>query len=316
VSCATQGWLLKVALRYVLLGRGSDFLQGETMHVAVRSYLLAGVTVVGASALVVAPVAPKIDAAVPALRSALVHPTSLVEDFIENALILGTGFQQSSNAFTGYALPNGLAAPGQVSGGFQRDTDQIPVIVGDVFRGFDDQLTGVAPVERPEYNITYPDGYQDPGYYQATDGTPAEQAVAVDHSILAGPVAAVDKVAQNLVDEKVPGANTIQAATVQTRKVGVTVVQAQGLVRTSAFEAVQDVYGAAYAPTRSPATIAAALNTGGTRITNSILGNPSAPAGTVNRLGAVKAVADSVTKAANEVGKAVKKDLGGAAAAG
>lgn len=285
------------------------------MHVAVRSYLLAGVTLVGASAIAVAPVAPRIDAAVPALRAPLFHTTSLVEEFIENALILGTGFQQSADSFTGYSLPNALAAPGQVSGGFQRDTDQIPVIIGDVFRGFDDQFTGVAPVERPEYNITYPDAYQQPGYYQATDGTPDEQATALQHSILAGPVVAVDKVAQNLVEAKVPGANTIAATTVQTRKVGVTVVQAQGLVRTSAFEAAQDVYGAVYSPTRSPATVSAAVEKGATRITNSVLGNPAAPAGTVNRFGAVHAVANSVTNAANEVGKAVKKDLGGSAGA-
>jgi hypothetical protein len=286
------------------------------MQIAVRSQILSGVasvTVVG-SMIAVAPLAPQIS--LPDIHSATVQTAALVEAFAENAQILAGGFASSFSAINA-TLPNALEAPGQVIGGFQRDTNQIPAIVGDVFRGFDTQITGVSPVERPEPGTSYNAGAQNPGFYAPTD-LPASTVLAP--SVLAGPIVAVDKVANNLVAAHVPGANTFQAAEVSARKLGVTAVQTQSLVRTNTFEAVNSVYKTAY-DGGTPQQVAAATVNGAVHVTQSFTGAPvgtaepdgsHVTAGSVKNLGVVGSFAKSVGDAAKAVGTGVVKDAGGA----
>ena len=76
-------------------------------------------------------------------------------------------------------------------GGFQDHPDQIPVIVGDVFRGFDTQITGVSPVSRPEPGTNYNPAAQYPGYYAPTDYTaPPTGGYTVNPSVISGPIVA------------------------------------------------------------------------------------------------------------------------------
>jgi hypothetical protein len=213
-----------------------------------------------------------------------------------------------------------LAARSQVIGGFQRDTNQIPIIIGDVFRGSDTQITGVSPVERPEPGTNYDPGAQNPGFYAPTDSAPGS-TYTMNPAVLAGPIVAVDRVANNLVAADVPGANTFQAVESSARRLGVTGVQVQSLVRTNGFEAVNSVYKTAY-DGGTPQQVAKATVDGAVHVTQAFTGAPvgtvmpdgtAVSAGSVRNLGAVGSVAKSVSDAANSLGAGVKKDLGGGA---
>jgi hypothetical protein len=289
------------------------------MQLTVRSQLLSGVasaTVVG-SVIAVAPIAPPMN--LPSAHTAMFQTAALAAGFAENATILAGGLVASLSAINA-TLPNALAAPSQVIGGFQRDTNQIPIIIGDVFRGSETQITGVSPVERPEPGTTYDPGAQYPGFYAPTDSDP-NAGYTTNPAVLAGPIVAVDEVAKNLVAAHVPGANTIQAVTVSARGVGVTAVQSQSLVRTNAFEAVNSVYKTAY-DGGTPQQVAKATVDGAVHVTQSITGAPvgtaepdgtTVTAGTVRNLGAVGSVSKSFSDAAKSVGAGVAKDLGGGA---
>lgn len=289
------------------------------MQLTVRSQFLSGVasaTVVG-SVIAVGPLAPQIN--LPNVHTLTVQTAALANGLAENAQILAGGFVASLSAVNA-TLPNALAAPNQVIGGFGRDTNQIPIIVGDVFRGSDTQITGVSPVERPEPGTTYDPGAQYPGFYAPTDSAPGS-TYTMNPAVLAGPIVAVDEVSKNLVAANVPGANTFQAATVSARRLGVTAVQTQSLVRTNAFEAVNGVDKTAY-DGGSPQQVAAATVNGAVHVTQAITGAPVGTAepdgttvtkGTVRNLGAVGSVTKSVTDAAKSVASGVAKDVGGGA---
>ena len=287
------------------------------MQRTVRSQIMSGVasaTVVG-SVIAVAPLAATMD--LPDVHSPIIQTTALANGFAQNAQILAYGFADSLYAVNA-TLPNALAAPSQVIGGFQRDTNQIPIIIGDVFRGSDTQITGVSPVERPEPGTHYDPGAQNPGFYAPTDST---GGFTQNPAVLAGPIVAVDKVANNLVAAHVPGANTFQAVESSARRLGVTAVQTQSLVRTSSFEAVNSVYKTAY-DGGTPQQVAKAAANGAVHVTQSITGAPvgtvepdgsTVSAGSVRNLGAVGSFAKSVSDATKSVGTGVKKDLGGGA---
>jgi hypothetical protein len=289
------------------------------MQLSLRSPLLSAVasaTVVG-SVIAVAPLVPAID--FPDLHSPPIQTTALANIFAQNAQILAYGFADSLSAINA-TLPNALAAPSQVIGGFQRDTNQIPIIIGDVFRGSDTQITGVSPVERPEPGTTYDPGAQNPGFYAPTDSAPGS-TFTMNPAVLAGPIVAVDRVANNLVAANVPGANTFQAVESSARRLGVTGVQVQSLVRTSSFEAVNSVYKTAY-DGGTPQQVAKATVDGAVHVTRAFTGAPvgthepddsTVSAGSVRNLGAVGSIAKSVSDAAKSVGTGVKKDLGGGA---
>ncbi len=241
------------------------------MQRTVRSQLLAGVasaTVVG-SVIAVAPMAPQID--LPDVHVPSIQTAALANAFAQNAQILAYGFADSLSAINA-TLPNALAAPSQVIGGFQRDTNQIPIIIGDVFRGGDTQITGVSPVERPEPGTNYDPGAQNPGFYAPTDSAPGG-TYTMNPAVIAGPIVAVDRVANNFVAANVPGANTFQAVESSARRLGVTGVQVQSLVRTNGFEAVNSVYKTAY-DGGTPQQVAKAAVDGAVHVTQSITGAP------------------------------------------
>jgi hypothetical protein len=128
-------------------------------------------------------------------------------------------------------------------------------------------------------------------------------------------------VANNLVAAKVPGANTFKSVESSARRLGVTGVQVQSLVRTNGFEAVNSVYKTAY-DGGTPQQVAKATVDGAVHFTQAFTGAPvgthepdgtTVSAGSVRNLGAVGSFAKSVSDAAKSVATGVKKDVSGGA---
>ena len=92
----------------------------------------------------------------------------------------------------------------------------------------------------------------------------------------------------------------VETSLVQTEKVGVTVIQAQGLVRSGAVGAVQGIVDA----TTTGGNVTTALSGGATKIQKAVLGDSTAT-GTVRKLGAV----GSLNKSVSDAAKAVRDSL-------
>ena len=116
--------------------------------------------------------------------------------------------------------------------------------------------------------------------------------------VLPPTVKAVNTVAHNLTEAGLP--KVVETSLVQTEKVGVTVIQAQGLVRSGAVGAVQGIVDA----TTTGGNVATALSGGATKIQKAVLGDSTAT-GTVRKLGAV----GSLNKSVSDAAKAVRDSL-------
>jgi hypothetical protein len=298
------------------------------MQIAIRSYVTAGVAAAGVAALVVAPIAPKMDVPVPSVNAAV----ALAASPFEQALILAstapidlaTGFigsaQSAALLYPSLGLTVGLGLVQQIQD-LLSDPSTIPTFFAElpsqtnqIISGIEVDTFGVttglgtAPIETPgvPFEPTLPAG--------SLQFYPAGPAVA---TVLGqAPGSQLYKVAQNIPNamnsaaEKTDGVIKalggppvfVQTVSRSTQAIGTSFIQAQGLVRSSTLNAITGVNLAVV----NGGDVNQAIQTGLTSIQRSILGNPGAPAGSVARLGAINTVTHTVQKAVSDVGKAAR----------
>jgi hypothetical protein len=297
------------------------------MQIAIRSYVTAGVAAAGVAALVVAPIAPKMDVSVPSVNAAVALAASPFEQALIYAstapidLVAGliNSTQTAAVAYPSLGLQVGLGLAQQIQA-LIGDPASIP----DFFAELPTQAnqivslgevntfgvaTGLSGNGAPGVtDVTQlagpfaPQFFPAPPYLSPVVGqTPAVSPGAIPGNISNGLNSAAAKV--DGVIAAVGGPPVfVQTVSRSTQAIGTSFIQAQGLVRSSMLNAITGVNLAVV----HGGNVNAAIQNGLTSVQQSILGNPAAAAGSVARLGAIKTVTHTVQKAVKDVGTAAR----------
>jgi hypothetical protein len=297
------------------------------MQIAIRSYVTAGVAAAGVAALVVAPIAPKMDVPVPTVNAAV----ALAASPFEQALILAStapidlvsgligSAQTAAVAYPSLGLTIGLGLVQQIQA-LVSDPSTIP----DFFAELPAQANRIASLgEVNTFGVAT--GLSGTGTPGVTDvpllaGPFAPQffpsAPFLAPVLGQSPVSQLGKIPGNISNGlnnaaakadgviKALGGPPVLVQTISrsTQAIGTSFIQAQGLVRSATLNAITGVNLAVV----HGGNVNAAIQAGLTSVQRSILGNPSAPSGSVARLGAIKTVTHTVQKAVKDVGKAAR----------
>lgn len=318
------------------------------MQVGVRSYLVGGITAAGFGALAIAPL-PAIgppDVQVSEAQSPDIENAALADVFnpafiYDQAIILNNGLGTSITTNNSVVPPilndplavtNALAdAPTFIATGLNYGVPNTIGTPGTKLTNGINPLqavyTGVPGTATPEQGVpgtksstwVAVDGAPGvaAGYVVSDPSNPASATkVNVPGVVPAGFRGGVDTVENNLISNGVPGATTLKAVTVQSRKVGTAVVQAQGLVRDATVNAVQGTVNAA----TSGGDVGGAIQTGASKVGKSVFGDASitykvdpnsgkpvtastpGSVDSIHKLGAIGTVSKSVQNAASEIG--------------
>jgi hypothetical protein len=296
------------------------------MQIAIRSYVTAGVAAAGVAALVVAPIAPKMDVSVPSVNAAVALAASPFEQALIYAstapidLVAGLigSTQTAAVAYPSLGLQVGLGLAQQIQA-LIGDPASIPdffaelpaqanqiVSLGEVNTfGVATGLSGNgAPgvTDVPHLAGPFaPQFFPSPALEPVVGQAPTSQLGLIPGNISNGLNNAAAKV--DGVIAAVGGPPVfVQTVSRSTQAIGTSFIQAQGLVRSSMLNAITGVNLAVV----HGGNVNAAIQAGLTSVQQSILGNPAAAAGSVARLGAIKTVTHTVQKAVKDVGTAAR----------
>jgi hypothetical protein len=278
------------------------------MQVAVRSYLTAGVAAVWAGTIAVT---PHPDIAIPA-HQAPIRLTGVFADLVVESVAANRDAPEKLYQLVRVTAP---VAPEILIGVLQQPDQAVGTVnnllsvgealaFGTLANGavipagiIDPDPVSFSPV--PEF----PGEFTEPIPSLISDTEEAGRAIWVDGLTEAG------------------APRVIATSIVQSHRIGVTVIQAQGLVRSASLGAVQGVVTAAI----HNGDVEKAFIDGGTDVLNAVFGDPDLdgkpagvapdpdtglPVASTKRLGAIKSVATGFRNAGTAVSAAVKHDLG------
>jgi hypothetical protein len=297
------------------------------MQIAIRSYVTAGVAAAGVAALVVAPIAPKMDVSVPNVNSAVALAASPFETALITAstapvdLLAGLLGSVTSSAvlYPSFALQTAQGLATQIQALINDPSTiptfiaQLPSLTNTLISGGEVNTFGVttglgtAPAETPGVPLepTLPGSAiyplspiqtvlgQSPLSPTQLGTLPANISNGLNNA-----AAKFDGVIHTL------GGPTVLVQTISrsTQAIGTSFIQAQGLVRSSTLNAISGVNTAIV----NRGNVNAAIQAGIKSVQLSILGDSTAPTGTVANLGAIKTVTHTIQKSVKDVGTAAR----------
>jgi hypothetical protein len=308
------------------------------MQVGVRSYLIGGITAAGFGALAFAPLpaaAPNVQ--VPKIDDPAVQNTALTDVLnpqfaIDQALTLYDG-GTASILVQNKVLPP-LADPATLGRAVLETPTFAPAILNSGFNAIQGVGTGVPGTATPEVPGSPSQAVESapgsPRSWLVTSVDTSGVPTSTDVSLPTGPLpngkvipnpfeSAVDTVQDNLVTNDVPGARVLQSVTVESCRVGTSIVQAQGLVRDATVNAVQGTVNAA----TTGGNVGGAAQTGADNIGKSVFGDPSiqykvdpttgkpvsasteGSVDSIHKLGAIGTVSSATQTAAKNVGDSI-----------
>jgi hypothetical protein len=298
------------------------------MQIAIRPYVTAGVAAAGVAALVVAPMAPKMDLPVPTVNAAVALAASPFQQALITAStapidlvggLLGS-LTSATNLYPSFALQTAQGLGLQIQALID-DPSTIPDFVAQLPSLGNQLVTGVevytfgvttgsgmtAPAEKPgvPFEPTIPGTAIYPGaavqsvFGQSPLPTNLAAIPANISNGLNNAAAKTDGVIKALGGPSV----FVQTVSRSTQAIGTSLIQAQGLVRVSTLNAITGVNLAVV----HGGNVNQAIQNGITSIQHSILGDPTAAnPNSVAGLGAIKTVTHTIQKAAKDVGTAAR----------
>jgi hypothetical protein len=308
------------------------------MQLTVRSYLMAGLAAAGAGALAIAPLPsvtpadvkiPTVEAPV-ALAAAPTFEQLLAFGIADATGLTVAPFSSASaaNAFVGTDIVSSVTTAQLIIAATQAGQIDPPLAAlalgvglpvqalgaGDAqFFGVNDP--GVVQAANPANNI-----YSIPGEPDTTTGVVLVPSPGIMPTVVTPINKATSKVALDFdnVSASVGGPRLASPVTSGAQRVGTSIVQAQGLVRTAAVGAVGGVATAAL----TNGDVAGAVRSGADGVVKSVFGDSTVPlvnkttkkattsadpnaVAPVRRLGAIGTVSSTVQKAASDVGNSI-----------